>query len=85
MQRICKHLELNYKAGILEPTSQSYVFGQEHHLLGGNRLKFSAPDTPIVYRADWQQRVSNWDSHLFFLLGGRMMEKKLGLDYRAMR
>lgn len=79
LRRVCQDLNLAFEPGATEPSSPQYLFRQEHHLAGGNRMKFSEPSTPIVYHGDWSRRISKADKLLFRALGGEYTNRLLGI------
>jgi len=78
LANICEFLGRQFNPRIVDPPSPKYVFRQAHHLIGGNRLKASAPDTQIRYDASWENRLLRTDRMWFILLGGHRINRLLG-------
>ncbi len=85
VESLCDFLEIKFEQDVLKPASSRYVFKQEHHIIGGNRLTKKArihPEMPIAYHATWEKNLSLMDKWVFALLGGHFINRKLGIDRR---
>lgn len=80
LAKICDFLKIKFDGSVVDQESDRYVFRQMHHLIGGNRLTSSPPDTLIKYDPSWENRLHRWDTLWFSLLGGPLMNKRLGIE-----
>lgn len=78
MKFLCKFLGIKFEREILNISSNRYVFKQQHHIIGGNRIKWSSPDTKIEYKNQWINNLSSIDKFIFNALGGKVTNYKLG-------
>lgn len=82
IEALCNFLQITFDPDVLNPGSTKYVFKQEHHIIGGSRLIRrikTAPETPIVYHGTWEKNLSARDRLVFALLGGHLVNRKLGI------
>jgi len=80
MNFLCKSLGVEFEREILNISSDKYVFKQQHHIIGGNRVKWSSPDTKIEYKNQWINNLSSIDKFIFTALGGKITNHKLGIE-----
>lgn len=76
---ICNFVGVPYDSSVVEEASTQYVFRRTHHLIGGNRLTASPPNTQIQYDPSWENRLRLSDRLCFFVLGGHLVNQRLGI------
>ena len=82
VQELCVFLGIEFDPTVLDPTSPRYVFKQPHHIIGGSRLLRMVkrvPETPIEYKDDWERNLGLLDRALFGILGGTVLNRRLGV------
>lgn len=85
VKSLCDFLHIGFEPDVLHPASAKYVFKQKHHIIGGSRLTRKIrthPETPIVYHDTWEKNLSRMDRWTFVLLGGHLINRRLGIGRR---
>lgn len=79
LETLCNFIGILFNPKVLDISSSNYVFKQEHHLIGGNRIKSSLPTASIRPKVKWNRNLSRFEKFLFKMLGGERMNKRIGV------
>jgi hypothetical protein len=80
IKQISNFLETPYDPDILNLNSDKYFLKKEHHLIGGNRVKYSPTDTKIEYQDAWKYNITPFDRFAFKILQGNHINAIVGTN-----